>query len=240
MPDGETFAGISFLYILVITSNKKEVCQVPSGRRKNAAPTMQQDAYLIAMLKGGKTQREAYRDAYPSSRKWGDRTVDAAASRLMSLDYMQARYEDLQRKLIVQATDKGIMTAVEVLQEVSAIAKSNIGDYLKVDYVDVVTGYEAEGAPIIQRQAVVQVFGTDEIPRDKLAAVSSIKQGRNGIEIKLHDKVKAAELLGKHHKVFEDAVKHEHTGNLTVEFAIPRPPAQPLAPAAQDEGTPDA
>lgn len=39
----------------------------------------------------------------------------------------------------------------------------------------------------------------------------------------LKDRNKAAELLGKRHRLFVDKVEQENTGNVTVNFAIPRP-----------------
>lgn len=43
----------------------------------------------------------------------------------------------------------------------------------------------------------VRITDTDDLPEDKAAALAGIKQGANGIEVKLHDKVRALELLGK-------------------------------------------
>ena len=40
------------------------------------------------------------------------------------------------------------------------------------------------------------------MPKNKLPAIAGIKYSQLGIEIKLHDKVRALELLGKHLGVF--------------------------------------
>jgi phage terminase small subunit len=49
-----------------------------------------------------------------------------------------------------------------------------------------------------------KVIDTADLPDDKQAAVSSIKQGRNGIEVKLHDKPRALEMLGKYLGLFDN------------------------------------
>ena len=46
------------------------------------------------------------------------------------------------------------------------------------------------------------VKATSEVPKNKLPAIAGIKYSQLGIEIKLHDKVRALELLGKHLGVF--------------------------------------
>ena len=68
-------------------------------------------------------------------------------------------------------------------------------------------GYSEKSA---SRIAIVTVTGagllcvkaTSEVPKNKLPAIAGIKYSQLGIEIKLHDKVRALELLGKHLGVF--------------------------------------
>ena len=54
---------------------------------------------------------------------------------------------------------------------------------------------------------VVKVKATDDMPRDKLGAIAGIKEGANGIEIKLNDKGKALELIGRHLGMWNDKVQ---------------------------------
>ena len=55
----------------------------------------------------------------------------------------------------------------------------------------------------ITHNGLVRLTPTDEVPEEKKKAVASIKEGQYGTEIKLHDKVRALELLGKHLGVFD-------------------------------------
>ena len=72
-----------------------------------------------------------------------------------------------------------------VLQELASIAFANGTDFVTV------TG-----------AGLLCVKPTSEVPKEKRPAIASIKYNQQGVEIKLHDKVKALELLGKHLGVF--------------------------------------
>lgn len=87
------------------------------------------------------------------------------------------RREQLQSKLEI--------TQETVLQELAAIAFANGTDFVTV------TG-----------AGLLCVKPTNEVAREKLPAIAGIKYNQMGIEIKLHDKVRALELLGKHLGVF--------------------------------------
>ena len=85
--------------------------------------------------------------------------------------------DDLQSKLEI--------TQETVLQELAAIAFANGTDFVTV------TG-----------AGLLDVKPTSQVSKEKLPAIAGIKYSQTGIEIKLHDKVRALELLGKHLGVF--------------------------------------
>lgn len=106
--------------------------------------------------------------------------------------YLQNRMKDREKRTEI--------TQDMVLEELSKIAFANATDYVEV----------------IDKESYkcVIIKATKDIPKDKLAAISSIKQGANGIEVKLHDKVKALEDIGRHLGMFKDKV--ELSGNMNV------------------------
>lgn len=59
--------------------------------------TTRQDKYARNLVKG-MSQRQAYRDAYPSSKTWKDEVVDAKASNLAKNGKVAARTNELKRK----------------------------------------------------------------------------------------------------------------------------------------------
>lgn len=52
----------------------------------------------------------------------------------------------------------------------------------------------------------IDAVPTDQLSKDKQAAIAGYKTTQYGVEIKLHDKVKALELLGKHLGLFTEKI----------------------------------
>lgn len=60
--------------------------------------TQKQEKYVQELI-NGKSQRVAYREAYPSSRKWKDKNVDSRASNLLKNDKVLTRYLELKEEI---------------------------------------------------------------------------------------------------------------------------------------------
>lgn len=52
----------------------------------------------VQKIISGLSQRQAYIEAYPNSKKWKESTVDSKASNLLKKDKVWARYAELQEK----------------------------------------------------------------------------------------------------------------------------------------------
>lgn len=104
---------------------------------------------------------------------------------------IQKRRDKLQKKLEI--------TQEKVLAELAYIAFANGADFAKVVNTGVFD--------------TVRMVPTDKLPREKQAAIAGIKMTANGVEIKLHDKVRALEMLGKYLGLFDGAGEHEQTEN---------------------------
>lgn len=133
------------------------------------------DEYLIDL-----NATRAYRVAYPSVKK--DETAAAAAARMLRnvkvAAYIAERMEERQKRTEVSQD--------RVVQELAAIAFSKT-----TDYVEIVGGR-------------VIIKNTDGLNEEQVRAIAGIKEGTNGIEIKLNDKEKALELLGRHLGMWND------------------------------------
>lgn len=138
----------------------------------------------------------AYKEVYKSVKK--DETARANSSRLLKKPNIQA-YLDTQMKEREQRTK---ITQDKVLKELSYIGFANATNYARV--------IESNGLKVVELEV------TNKLPEDKQAAIASIKEGANGIEVKLHDKVKALELIGKHLGMFTDKI--EHSGSINNPF----------------------
>lgn len=133
------------------------------------------DEYLIDL-----NATRAYRAAYPSVKK--DETAAAAATRLLKnvnvQKYIQERMQERQQRTEV--------TQDMVVNELAAIAFAKATDYVSI------------------KDGAVFVKSTDGLSDQQIRAIAGIKEGANGIEIKLNDKEKALELLGRHLGMWND------------------------------------
>lgn len=112
---------------------------------------------------------------------YSEKTAYSMGQRLLKNVEVQTAIQKRQAKL----QSKLEITQETVLQELAAIAFANGADFAQVT---------ATGS--------VKVAPTKELPKEKLPAIAAIKENQYGVEIKMHDKVRALELLGKHLGVF--------------------------------------
>lgn len=111
---------------------------------------------------------------------------------LLRNDAVRAYLEEKQQRELERAG----VTAERVLEELSAVAFSNIADFTEVKK-------DAES----KRGVAVKARETESIPRNKLSAVAGFKEGPGGIEVKLYEKLRALELLGKYVGLFRETDK---------------------------------
>ena len=136
------------------------------------------DEYLIDL-----NATRAYRKAYPSVKK--DETAAQAGSRMLRnvkvAEYIAERMQARQERTEI--------TQDKVLEELAAIAFARATDYAEV------------------RDDQVFIKDTAGLSENQIKAIAGIKQGKFGIEVKLNDKEKALELLGRHLGMFKDRVE---------------------------------
>ena len=136
------------------------------------------DEYLIDL-----NATRAYKAAYPSVKK--EETARANGSRLLTnanvSKYIAERMQDRQKRTEI--------TQDRVLEELAAIAFAMLTDYAEVK----------DGKVILKN--------TENLTEQQIRAIAGIKDRKYGIEIKLNDKEKALELLGRHLGMFKDRVE---------------------------------
>lgn len=108
------------------------------------------------------------------------------------------RQKDLQRRTEV--------TQERVVKELARVAFADATDYVQVETRTV----EKNDGTELSYQTVM-LTETAELSADQRAAIAGIKQGTNGVEVKLHDKIKALELLGRHIGMFNDKLEVKAT-----------------------------
>lgn len=139
------------------------------------------DEYLIDL-----NATRAYQVAYPNVKK--NETAKSAGSRLLTnvnvAKYIAERMQERQQRTEV--------TQDRVVQELAAIAFAKATDYVTI---------KSNGPAV-----VVMIKSTDDLTDEQVRAIAGIKEGANGIEIKLNDKEKALELLGRHLGMWNDKI----------------------------------
>lgn len=83
--------------------------------------TKKQEKFVQGLVKG-LTQREAYKQSYNAS-KMKDNTIDRKAYELFKKDYVRARFDKLNGKVVAKAEKNTIATATEVLQYFTSVMR---------------------------------------------------------------------------------------------------------------------
>lgn len=129
-------------------------------------------------------------------------------------EYLEKRMKDREERTEITQDD--------VVREIAAIAFSNPSDFFKVVDRPITAG----GVPVrdddgnIKTYKDVEFVNTDNLSPANKKAIASIKQGSNGLEVKLNDKLKALELLGRHLGMFKDKVEIKEDPNKAKEMEV--------------------
>lgn len=167
--------------------------------------TDKQERFVQEIIKG-KSQREAYKIAYPKSVNWTDNAVDSRASRLAKIDKVLTRYNELHNRLIKEAEDECIITAKEILRELKRIGFADIKDFLSFRTAKTVVEYDKDtGEPIIDYSPIIELIDSGKVDGKAIQEVSLSAKGT--FSFKLHDKMAALDKLGRYLGMFTDKVE---------------------------------
>lgn len=148
------------------------------------------DEYLIDL-----NATRAYKVAYPRVKK--DEVAKAGGSRLLTFVNVKT-YLDEKMKERQERTE---VTQDMVIDELKAIAFAKATDFAEV------------------KGNYVRIKDTDILEDDTKKAIVGIKEGRNGIEISMANKMQALEMLGRHLGMFKDKLEiSKPTGEITEEI----------------------
>lgn len=109
--------------------------------------------------------------------------------------------ENLRKPLVQKEIEKrrhDLEQRTEITQDRVLRELANIGFAKATDYAEI------EGP-------MVTIKPTAEMSPEQVSAIAGIEQGNFGIKLKLYDKLKALELLGKHLGLFEKPEAAPHT-----------------------------
>lgn len=132
---------------------------------------------------------------------YAEGSADVHAARLLGNDRIKAEITEAMQK----RSERTEVTQDRVLNELAVLGFYDITDYAEVKH----------GRAVLK--------DTLDIPQEKRPAVVSIKEGANGLEVRLADKLKALEMIGKHLGMFTDKLNVSGGTDNTVTFKFDRP-----------------
>lgn len=131
---------------------------------KAPKPTIKQEAFCNSYIETGNAC-EAYKRSY-NAKRMKSSTVNRKAQELLVNGTITARVNELQ----TEQKQKSDITKERILDELSAILDASIKDYVEFDGTN------------------IKFKSFENLSEKQLKAIESIKQGKNGIELKLHGK----------------------------------------------------
>jgi phage terminase small subunit len=131
---------------------------------------------------------------------YSEKTASSQGQRLLTFVEVQDRLKEIKQ----ERSERTQITQDKVLVEIAIIALSNAADYAHVvekECVDTVNGVlvtvrDENGEPVKYR--TVEPVLTEELTEEQQRALAVIKKGRDGFEVKTHNKLDALRLLGVH------------------------------------------
>ena len=160
--------------------------------------TAKREIFIVNVFQG-MSQAQAYREAYPKSKKWKSNAVESNASTLMKNTKVLQRYEELRAMKV----EKAVVTADMVIAELALLAFS---DPAKL--------FNSHGHLIPIQDLPEEVSRTIS---EVTTTIKSVGKGDDAepyevTKIKQHDKKGSLDLLGRHFGIYEldNKLKVEH------------------------------
>ena len=145
------------------------------------------------------------RDAVVSAGMKFDRSY---TSKLMKNTAIRTRVEELMRPALTRAAMKTEIGVDRLVEELEAVAVAQITDVL--EWGETIAVQTKKGERLVYG---VKVRSLDDIPHHVRAAISEVRQTKDGITIKMHDKLRSIELLGRFRRMWGDKDKDEGEGD---------------------------
>lgn len=175
--------------------------------------TAKQERFVQGLFTG-KTQREAYKDAY--SNRMTDKQIDEEACKLAAKPKVYQRLKELQDEI----KERNFITVEKIIEEYAKIGFADIKDYLSFGMKELETGQNEDGEPIVVPVQTVNVKPSEEVDGTLISEVSINSKGV--FTFKMHDKMNALEKMGRYLGMFRDKVEVTGKDGGAIEIDSPR------------------
>jgi phage terminase small subunit len=165
--------------------------------------TPKQDAFCRFYVEKSNAS-EAYRLAYDVSPSTKPETVHRKAAELLANGKVTARLADLYASN--QKQHEAIIE--QVSRQYQKVAFFDITQVLT--WGETVVVRNPDNGEIVSETQSLQIKAAKDMPPEARTAISSIKQTKDGLEVRFHDRIAALDSLAKVHGMFKQV--HEHGG----------------------------
>lgn len=121
------------------------------------------------------------------------------ASQLLTINNIKDRMTYLKGK---RAERCGVESD-DVLRRLDIMSKANISEYVELKTIEVQRGKDSKGEPVMVKIQVIKFKDFADLSQDQLSCIESIKEGKHGIELKLHGKEWTFEKINRHIGFYE-------------------------------------
>lgn len=167
---------------------KKQVQNITAGDEEL---TTQQELFCLLFsrsLNATKAYQEAYQCSYNSAMVSG--------SRLLKEPHIKKEVERLKKERYTLA----YLSSEDIFQKYMDIAFADIGDYLEFNEIEVPVMVDGvplvkDGEPLKTKKNIIILKDSKEVDT---SLIQEVKEGREGVSVKLQDKMKALDWLASH------------------------------------------
>lgn len=171
----------------------------------NSGLTDKQKLFCLYYIQENFNKTKAYMKAYECSYE----TARRCGSRMLTNVDIKQEIARITEEVLEEAVINTKLLAKKIVDQYISIAFADITDYIKFGRKDVEVGKTDDGDPI-----TIEVNYTDFRESDEVdgTLISEVKQGKDGISVKLHDKMKALQWLADRMDLLstEDQIRHKN------------------------------
>ncbi|MDU6856084.1 MAG: terminase small subunit [Clostridiales bacterium] len=171
-----------------VTNEKKLIVKNEMEEIESSGLTDKQKLFCLYYIQENFNKTKAYMKAYECNYE----TARRCGSRMLTNVDIKQEIDRITEEVLEEAVINTKLLAKRIVDQYIGIAFADITDYVKFGRKDIEVGKTEEGEPI-----TVEVNYTDFRESDEVdgSLISEIKQGKDGISVKLHDKMKAMQWL---------------------------------------------
>ena len=170
------------------TNEKKLIVKNEMEEIESSGLTDKQKLFCLYYIQENFNKTKAYMKAYECNYE----TARRCGSRMLTNVDIKQEIDRITEEVLEEAVINTKLLAKRIVDQYIGIAFADITDYVKFGRKDIEVGKTEEGEPIIVEVNYIDFRESDEVDG---SLISEIKQGKDGISVKLHDKMKAMQWL---------------------------------------------